>query len=71
MNRLTNKLVEALYVIVSIFAIGLAFPSLVSAFIALTTEATFSDCVFTAPFWLITVLGWISAGVYINDQYEH
>lgn len=71
MNKLTNKLVEALYVLVGIFAIGLAFPCLVSAFIALTTEATFSDCVFSAPFWIITLFGWISAGVYINDQYEH
>ena len=69
MNKLTNKLVEALYVIVSIFAMGLAFPSLVSAFIALTTEAKFSDCVLSGPFWIITVLGWVASAIYVNDQY--
>jgi uncharacterized BrkB/YihY/UPF0761 family membrane protein len=64
----TKKLLDALYIIFSVFIIGLASPSLVSAFIALTTEAKFSECVETFPFWLFTVLGWIIGGVYVNDE---
>jgi hypothetical protein len=64
----TRKLLEALYIIFSVFIIGIAFPVLVSAFIALTTEVKFSDCVETPPFWLFTLLGWIVGGVYVNDK---
>jgi hypothetical protein len=64
----TRKLLDALYTIFSVFIIGLAFPVLVSAFIALTTEATFSDAVECPAFWVFALLGWIISGVYLNDE---
>lgn len=64
----TRKLLEALYIIFSVFIIGLAFPVLVSAFIALTTEIVFSDCILSGLFWIIVLLGWVIGGVYVNDE---
>lgn len=64
----TRKLLDALCIIFSVFIIGLASPTLVSAFIALTTEATFSDAVECPAFWVLTLLGWIISGVYVNDE---
>jgi succinate dehydrogenase/fumarate reductase cytochrome b subunit len=64
----TKKLSFVLYIVCGVFVIGLAFPVLVSAFIALTTEAKFSECVETFPFWMCSIFGWIGGAVYLLDE---
>ena len=61
----TKKLLEALYIISSVFIIGLTSPVLVSAFITITTETKFSECVESFPFWFFTVGGWILGALYV------
>jgi uncharacterized membrane protein YdcZ (DUF606 family) len=64
----TKKLLGALYIIFSVFIIGLTSPVLVSAFITITTETKFSECVESFPFWLFTVGGWILGALYVADE---
>jgi hypothetical protein len=64
----TKKLLNVLYTIFSVFVIGIAFPTLVSAFVALSTKATFSDAVECAGFWVFSVVMWIVSSICIIDN---
>lgn len=68
-NQLLLTLVKSLLMLLSVFILGLFTPFMVSTFIVLTNDiVTYSDCVTTFPFWLFTLIGWIVASVYINEE---
>ena len=67
MRHLTFKIIEALIVVIATFVLGILFPILVSTMLTIMTKATYIDCICSVPFWIFTVLGWVVAGVYINE----
>jgi len=71
MKTLLLKVLEAIIVLVSVFVLGILPSTLVSSFITLFTNATFIECVVTGPFWIVTVLGWITSSCYLNYIYEN
>lgn len=68
-NKLLLTLIKSLLILLSVFILGLFVPFMVSTFIVLTNDiVTYSDCVTIFPFWLFTLIGWIVASVYINEE---
>jgi hypothetical protein len=54
-------------IIISVLFLGLLTPVIVSVFIVITTEATFSQCVATAPFWVVSIVGIIASSIAISE----
>ena len=67
MKNLLTKFTFAILVLLTTIILGLFVPVIFSLFISITTPATFTECVQTAPFWLFTLIALITSGVYIND----
>lgn len=68
MKTLLKKLLYALLILFSIFILGIFIPMIISLFIVMTTPATLTNCIETAPFWIFTILGWIISSIYINEE---
>ena len=68
MKTILNKILEGMLVIVGIFTLGVTPSMTISVFVCIFTKTTMLDCVTFAPFWLLSLLSWIIAGVYINES---
>lgn len=68
MKTLSIKILNAFLILLSIFLLGIFIPMISSIFITITTETTLSECIESLPFWIITFMGWIVAGTYINEE---
>lgn len=68
MKNLFEKVGIAFIALISIIALGLLVPMLVSTFVVLTTSSTLEQCVTSVPFWIFTILGWIISGIYVNES---
>jgi hypothetical protein len=67
MKNLIKTVFNSLLILISISILGISIPLIVSLFISILTPATFLDCSVSVPFWLFTVIGWITSAVYVND----
>ena len=68
MKNLISKILTAITILIGIFMLGITPAILVTSFIAIFTNATYEDCITTAPFWIITFLGWLCAAIYVNKE---
>jgi hypothetical protein len=68
MKHLIEKISYTIFVLLSVFLLGILFPLLISVFVSSTTEVTFSECVEFVPFWIGSFLGWIIAIFYVNEK---
>lgn len=67
MKNLINRVFNTILILLSIIILGIFIPITISFFISILTPATFADCTISPPFWIVTLIGWITAAVYIND----
>jgi hypothetical protein len=70
MKTFIENILFTLVILLSVFILGILLPTVVSSFIVLTTKTTFEECVQTGVFWIITLLGWLCASVYVNELYN-
>lgn len=68
MKNLFEKVGIAFIALISIIALGLLVPMLVSTFVVLTTSSTLEQCVTSVLFWIFTIIGWIISGIYVNES---
>lgn len=72
MKELKNIWIKTLTVlsyILSVFIIGIFFPIIISLFVILfRNDITFADCIYTGPFWIVTLIGWVCGMVFINQE---
>lgn len=68
MKHLIEKISYTIFVLLSVFLLGILFPLLISVFVSSTTEVTFSECVEFVPFWIGSFLGWVIAIFYVNEK---
>ena len=67
MKNIINHFAIAVTAVSSIILLGLLIPMLLSIFVIMTTKVTITECVQYPPFWIVAVIGWICAAIYIND----
>ena len=70
MKTFIDKILLTVIILLSVFTLGILLPIIISLFISITTVITFEECVLTGVFWIITLLGWGCASIYINDIYK-
>ena len=68
MKTFITKILFALLKLISVFLLGIKPSKLVSSFIIIFTDSTYQDCITTGGFWIITLLGWLCATLYINHE---
>ena len=66
MKTILEKTLEAILVLLCIFILGMFPSTFVSIVASIFTDVTFSDCVEFPPFWIVSLLGWVIAGGYID-----
>lgn len=67
MKNLLTKFAFAILLLLTSIILGLFVPVIFSLFIVVSTPATFTDCVQTAPFWLFTLIALFTSICYINE----
>lgn len=69
MEKILFKTGEAVVVLLSILFLGNLIPTTVSMCIAICTKETFEGIITSSVvYWLFTIIGWIVAAIYINDE---
>lgn len=68
MKNFIKKIAYSLLVLSSIFVLGIFFPLMVSIFVSIFTEITFSQCVSSVIFWVIVFIGWVISMSFINEK---
>lgn len=69
MERLITKVGEAVVILLSVLLLGAFVPFTIALFVYASTEATFAECTsHSIVFWLFTIIGWIGAYSYINED---
>lgn len=68
MKNLISKILSAIIILIGIILLGMTPSILITSFIAIFTNATYEDCIVSGPFWIFSILGWICASVYVNDE---
>jgi len=68
MEKIIYKTGEGALIILCILFLGNLVPTVISMSIAICSEETFSHIITTSvPYWIGTIIGWVVAGIYIND----
>lgn len=69
MERLITKVGEAAVILLSVLFLGAFVPFTIALFVYASTEATFAECTsHSIVFWLFTIIGWVGASIYINED---
>lgn len=68
MKKTLNALITGILVLLSIFLLGIFIPILTSLLLIITSNTSTQDCITSLPFWLFTIVGWIIAAIYVNDE---
>jgi hypothetical protein len=73
MKHLLNSAIKAMMILGIVFVMGLFIPMLIISFTILFSSATYEGIIGgsdgdTFAFWFFTVIGWIYACLYINDE---
>ena len=69
MSKFHLKLINTFVRIIAIFVLGTLPSLLVSVFASAITSVTFQECSESFLFWVVCVICWIIAFIYVNEVY--
>jgi hypothetical protein len=68
-THIIKKTGEAIVILLTVFFLGLLIPMLITTLcVIFVADATYAEAMNSVPFWLFTIVGWVIAGCYINEQ---
>ena len=67
MKHLITKVSEAILILISGVILGLILPLFFSLIISILTSFKFIEVTSSVPFWVFSIIGIVSAYVYINS----
>jgi ABC-type polysaccharide transport system permease subunit len=67
MKQFSLKVLYTLNILLAVLVLGFFIPTVLSVFISVFTEVTFSQCVQSVIYWVFSIIGTVAAMSYIND----
>ena len=69
MRKLFYQLSLAISIVISVFVLGILGPFMITTILVAFTSVTYCQIIgHSEIFWVFTIIGWIIAGVFINDM---
>jgi hypothetical protein len=68
MRNTLNSSLNLMITILCTLILGILPSFIISSFVVILTNATYNDCATSGPFWVLTLFGWLMAGIYLSDN---